>query len=263
DANKTTRATSLNENVELAVRGVKVIERTLKGRTGYKFPQVILKVHIQRRSLFYGYTVIAPSILLCVFTVFSFWLPSGNAQKIDMGLTVFLFLYFLQLMIAENTPESNSTPLIGTFLTMVMTLNSVSLVFATIVLYLKRRGSTEPCPSPPGFFLSLAKKVLGPLTFLQYNSVTEHFYTRMSFAMNECEQADRPNYEQSDSRRCSMELNEGDKQLLKEQYRVRSFEWAYIAQVVDRTLFLVYMVATVLSIFVLLVILPSVNSVEF
>ncbi|CAH8617417.1 unnamed protein product [Heterobilharzia americana] len=152
--------TKLIENVELAVPELKIYKDYRITVGGQNITQINLRIHIFRRALFYAYTVIAPSILLCVLTIFSFWLPSGNARKIDMGLTVFLFLYFLQVMIAENTPESNSTPLIGTFLTMVMTLNSISLVFATTVLHIHLRSKSEPCPEPHPLVWSLVKMSL-------------------------------------------------------------------------------------------------------
>ena len=63
--------------------------------------------------MFYAYTVIAPTLVLCILTLFSFLLPCDNGDKVGIGLTVFLSLYVLQLAIAENVPEANSLPLVG------------------------------------------------------------------------------------------------------------------------------------------------------
>ena len=48
---------------------------------------------------------------------------------------------------------------------LVMTLNSFSLVIATIVINLKKRGDTRPCPEVPEAVLIFCSKVLAKLTF--------------------------------------------------------------------------------------------------
>lgn len=63
---------------------------------------------IKRKSIYYDYIVIAPTIMLCILTLASFWLV-----QIAIGLTVFLTLYVLQLLIAENVPDTNTTPVLG------------------------------------------------------------------------------------------------------------------------------------------------------
>lgn len=72
-----------------------------------------LQLKLKRKSLFYDYIVIAPTIMLCVLTLASFLLPCDKGEKIAIGLTVFLTLYVLQLRIADNVPDTNSTPILG------------------------------------------------------------------------------------------------------------------------------------------------------
>ncbi len=80
-----------------------------------KYPQITMHLHIKRLPLYYLYTVVAPTLVLCILSLFSFMLPCDNGAKVGIGLTVFLSLYLLQLAIAENMPESNSLPLIGLY----------------------------------------------------------------------------------------------------------------------------------------------------
>lgn len=77
------------------------------------YPQITMSLHIRRKPLYYMYTVVAPTLVLCIMTLFTFLLPCDNGAKVGIGLTVFLSLYVLQLAIAENIPDSNSLPLIG------------------------------------------------------------------------------------------------------------------------------------------------------
>lgn len=74
---------------------------------------ISLQIHLKRKSLYYDYIVIAPTIMLCVLTLASFLLPCHRGEKIAIGLTVFLTLYVLQLRIADNVPDTNSTPILG------------------------------------------------------------------------------------------------------------------------------------------------------
>ena len=76
-------------------------------------PMVKVRLKIRRKTLYYDYIVISPTIDLCVLTLATFLLPCECGWKIAIGLTVFLTLYVLQLLIAENVPDTNSTPLIS------------------------------------------------------------------------------------------------------------------------------------------------------
>ncbi|TPP64397.1 Acetylcholine receptor subunit alpha-type acr-16 [Fasciola gigantica] len=232
------------ENVELGIMEVKFLVYDRINMDKMKFSQVTLRIHIKRRALFYGYTVIAPSILLCVLTMFSFWLPSGNAKKIDIGLTVFLFLYFLQVLIAENTPESNSTPLIGTFLTVVMTLNSLSLISATWVLYLHVKSKQDPCPAPPSVLWIIASRVLGPITRTIYSPEQERLYAELH--------SDKDTSTVAETR----DSNDRTEHNAKELSNIQVVHWLYIATVADRLLFGVYLIATFSCVFIFLIYAP-------
>ena len=52
----------------------------------------------------------------------------------------------------------------GLFLTLVMTLNSISLLFATLVINIKKKGERKPCPEVPRVLLLLCKKFLAKIT---------------------------------------------------------------------------------------------------
>ena len=78
-------------------------------------PMVRFEIKLKRKTIYYDYIVIAPTINLCVLTLATFLLPCECGWKIAIGLTVFLTLYVLQLLIAENVPDTNSTPLISEY----------------------------------------------------------------------------------------------------------------------------------------------------
>ena len=49
-------------------------------------------------------------------------------------------------------------------MTLVMTLNSISLVFATLVINIKKKGERKPCPEVPPIVLFVCKKLLARIT---------------------------------------------------------------------------------------------------
>ena len=102
------------ENSEFGVLGVgfKTVHVTFD-YCSQPYTQLHLFIRFRRKALYYIYTVVAPSISLCILTMFSFLLPCDCGEKIAIGMTVFLALYFLQMLISDNIPESNSAPLIG------------------------------------------------------------------------------------------------------------------------------------------------------
>ncbi|GFR89970.1 neuronal acetylcholine receptor subunit alpha-9-like precursor [Elysia marginata] len=133
-----------------------------------RHPMVGLKVNLRRKSLYYDYIVIAPTIMLCVMTLASFLLPCDRGEKMNIGLTVFLTLYVLQLRIADNVPDTNSTPILGVFMLVVMTFNCVSLIMATIVMNIKKLGDDSPCPDVPRWLFVLCHHVLGRVVCTPY-----------------------------------------------------------------------------------------------
>ncbi|XP_059171418.1 neuronal acetylcholine receptor subunit beta-3-like [Physella acuta] len=129
---------------------------------------VELKIELHRKSLYYDYIVIAPTIMLCVLTLASFLLPCDRGEKMAIGLTVFLTLYVLQLRIADNVPDTNATPILGVFMLIVMTFNCVSLIMATIVMNIKKRGDDSTCPDVPTWLFALCHCAFGKVVCTSY-----------------------------------------------------------------------------------------------
>ena len=72
------------------------------------------EVHLRRQTFFYIFNIIVPCIMLSILTLLTFWLPPTSAEKISLGLSVFLAFSMFMLLIAEEVPAtSESIPLIG------------------------------------------------------------------------------------------------------------------------------------------------------
>ena len=106
-----------------------------------KFPDIIFFIHIQRKILFYVYNAVIPCSMLTGLTLLVFWLPPDSGEKITLGVTVLLAFSVFMLNIAERMPEtSDSLPLIGCYLIVVMGLTSVSVLMTVLVLNFHHRG---------------------------------------------------------------------------------------------------------------------------
>ncbi|XP_069138565.1 neuronal acetylcholine receptor subunit alpha-10-like [Argopecten irradians] len=153
-------------NSEFDLLGV-TLDRTVANETCCpgpgSHPMINFGIRIQRKSIFYDYIVIAPTIMLCVLTLATFLLPCHHGEKISIGLTVFLTLYVLQLLIAENVPDTNTTPILGIFIFLVMTMNCISMIMATVVLIIKKHGSLKPVPLVPAWVMWFCETCLSKL----------------------------------------------------------------------------------------------------
>lgn len=251
-------------------------------------PMIHFTVQIDRKSLYYDYIVIAPTLMLCVMTLSSFLLPCHCGEKIAIGLTVFLTLYVLELLVAENTPDSNATPILGVFLILVMTLNCVSLIMATVVMNIRKHADEKLCPKVPPCLLWMCKTCLSTFTITRLRdwqhpivSCEEMRGSRILaeslsdlLEMTEANTTDFPSCPEYD--KCSHDGDTPPKRKIccyPTDYRSsydtdsvtnmgivsltrRKYEWYYCAEVVDKFSFFIYGVIMGITILTSLVIVP-------
>ncbi|XP_048780699.1 neuronal acetylcholine receptor subunit alpha-10-like isoform X2 [Ostrea edulis] len=104
-------------------------------------PDITYVLHIRRKTFYYIFNIIVPCVMLSALTLLTFWLPPTSGEKITLGLSVFLAFSMFMLLIAEEVPAtSESVPLIGIYLCVVMTMTSLSVIMAVIVINLYNRG---------------------------------------------------------------------------------------------------------------------------
>ncbi|KAK2179144.1 hypothetical protein NP493_510g02027 [Ridgeia piscesae] len=247
-------------------------------------PQVVMTVDIQRRPLYYLYTIIAPTLVLCFLTLFSFMLPCDSGEKVAIDLTAFLSLYVLQSSVAENIPESDKVPLIGLFLTLVMTLISISLLFATLVINIKKRGDHHPSTDVPLFLINLCRNYLARVTCTQLLTSRELYDncamdTQDGHVTGNNAQESRETYRDNDelvenhrgettrdrerrhhlmSRYYERDRRESNRRGLSGD-RDPKLEWFFVAQVVDKLLLYVFFVAMTVTVTTTLLIVPWMN----
>ncbi|WAR04964.1 ACH10-like protein [Mya arenaria] len=106
------------------------------------YPDLTYTLYVRRKTFYYIFNIIVPCIMLSILTLLTFWLPPTSGEKITLGLSVFLAFSMFMLLIAEEVPAtSEAVPLIGIYLCVVMTLTSVSVIMAVMVINLYNRGA--------------------------------------------------------------------------------------------------------------------------
>ena len=117
------------------------------------FPDVTLYIYMRRRVLYYLVNIIVPCILLSIISVMTFWLPPDSGEKVTLSITVLLAYSVFMLLIAENIPAtSEMVPLIGIYLTITMTLTSMSIVLTILILKLHHATPYAPKISRPVYY---------------------------------------------------------------------------------------------------------------
>lgn len=105
------------------------------------FPDVTFIIHIRRRTLYYMYNVIIPCVMLSTLTLTGFWMRPDSGEKVTLGLTVLLAFSVFMLLVAESMPATSSfVPLIGIYLTTIMSMTSMSVILAVLTSNINHRG---------------------------------------------------------------------------------------------------------------------------
>ncbi|CAB3407732.1 unnamed protein product [Caenorhabditis bovis] len=106
------------------------------------YPTVNYYLHIRRRTLYYGFNLIIPSLLISLMAILGFMFPPDAGEKITLEVTILLAIVFFLSMVSEMTPPtSEAVPLIGVFFSCCMLVVSASVVFTIVVLNLHFRSA--------------------------------------------------------------------------------------------------------------------------
>uniref|UniRef100_A0A0R3RWT7 Acetylcholine receptor subunit alpha-type acr-16 n=1 Tax=Elaeophora elaphi TaxID=1147741 RepID=A0A0R3RWT7_9BILA len=113
------------------------------------YPTITFYMHIRRRTLYYGFNLLIPSLLISLMTMLGFALPPDAGEKITLEITILLSIVFFLSMVAEMTPAtSEAVPLIGVFFSCCMLVVSASVVFTVVVLNLHFRTPESHVMTP-------------------------------------------------------------------------------------------------------------------
>ncbi|XP_013789590.2 neuronal acetylcholine receptor subunit alpha-7-like isoform X1 [Limulus polyphemus] len=112
------------------------------------YVDITFTLHIRRRTLYYGFNLIIPCVLISSMALLGFALPPDSGEKLTLGVTILLSLTVFLLLVAETMPPtSDAVPLIGTYFACTMVMVAFSVVMTVVVLnYHHRNSDTHEMP---------------------------------------------------------------------------------------------------------------------
>ncbi|PAV80007.1 hypothetical protein WR25_07714 isoform B [Diploscapter pachys] len=111
---------------------------------------VTFTISIRRRTLYYGFNFVLPSMLISALALLSFTLPADCGEKLNLCVTIFMSLCVFMLMVAEAMPQtSDSLPLIEVYFSCIMFEVGASVVATVFALNLHHRCPESYVPMGP------------------------------------------------------------------------------------------------------------------
>ncbi|CAD5208516.1 unnamed protein product [Bursaphelenchus xylophilus] len=258
------------------------------------YPDITFYIHVRRKTLFYIHNIVFPCVMMSVLTLLVFYLPPDSGEKVGLGITVLLAFSVFVLAVAEKMPEtSESLPLIGIYLTTIMFLTSISVVMTVLVLNFHHRGfMNEEVPEwIDELFLnklrrfvrmkkrrsSILTKAAAPCnnktsrrrpTIISMNGVNKMDYELVPNGVDKEEEHENNNHNMALSHRMPDKLNVVEQTILTSlqellqqqryqfQQETRAEKWRMVAEVIDRLLFHIFLVSTLLITVIMLLMIP-------
>ncbi|KAK0393041.1 hypothetical protein QR680_000028 [Steinernema hermaphroditum] len=101
---------------------------------------VTFTLSVRRRTLYYGFNLVIPSLLISSLALLGFTLPPDSGEKLNLCVTIFMSLCVFMLMVAEAMPQTSDTlPLIAVYFTCVMFEVGASVVCTVLALNFHHR----------------------------------------------------------------------------------------------------------------------------
>ncbi|CAH8513261.1 unnamed protein product [Schistosoma bovis] len=148
-----------------------------------KYPDITFHVWIKRKSAFYTYILIIPSILLSSLTSVIFWLPPHSPAKIVLAMNVFVAFLLLHLLLEDTTPAAASNfPLLGAYYCFNMGVITVSMFLCCITVNIHFRTAETEQPSK---WLRKFTSLMGRILFINIDAL-ELVETKDNLEMNLC-----------------------------------------------------------------------------
>ena len=111
-----------SEEIEYMVDGVKRME-------------LVYKFRIRRKTLFYTVNLIIPTVLISFLSIFVFYLPTDEGEKMTLCISILLALVVFLLLVSKILPPTSIViPLIAKYLLFTLIMNIVTILNTVIII---------------------------------------------------------------------------------------------------------------------------------
>jgi hypothetical protein len=131
------------------------------------FSEIKYNILIKRKSLFVIQNYVSSSLILSILTLVSFFIPF--AQQMQIGISILLTFAVFKLRLSDDVPaQSDTIPLINVYYILCITLSLASMIWFSIIDYLKNR--TEPLSK---ISRTIILKYLCKILFIKHHLLTK------------------------------------------------------------------------------------------
>ncbi|CAG2173946.1 unnamed protein product [Oppiella nova] len=104
------------------------------------YVDITFVIHIKRRTLYYGFNLIIPCIILSSMTLLGFSLPPDSGEKLQLGVTILLSMTVFLVQLGKILPAtSESISIIAAYFASIMVMVAFSVVMTVVVLNFHHR----------------------------------------------------------------------------------------------------------------------------
>lgn len=111
------------------------------------YSRLYFTLKLQRRPLFHIFNTRLPVMLMASLIVLVFKLPPESGERVGMSLTVLLAYAVYLTLISDNIPNTSlSASILSTYLTIILMLSTLSVIFTIVVLdiYFNHEDDDQP-----------------------------------------------------------------------------------------------------------------------
>jgi nicotinic acetylcholine receptor len=110
--------------------------------------ELVYTFKIRRKTLFYTVNLIIPTVLISFLSIFVFYLPTDEGEKMTLCISILLALVVFLLLVSKILPPTSMViPLISKYLIFTLLMNIVTIVYTVIIInYNYRTPRTHNMP---------------------------------------------------------------------------------------------------------------------
>ena len=97
--------------------------------------ELVYKFRIRRKTLFYTVNLIIPTVLISFLSIFVFYLPTDEGEKMTLCISILLALVVFLLLVSKILPPTSMViPLISKYLIFTFIMNIITILTTVIII---------------------------------------------------------------------------------------------------------------------------------
>ncbi|XP_067652699.1 acetylcholine receptor subunit alpha-L1-like [Haliotis asinina] len=219
-------------------------------RNGTEHTGVTFQVHLRRKRTFYILNTIIPVVMLSLLNVLVFILPADCGERMALAVTVLLsFTVYLGIISDVMPKTSESLSLLAVYLTSLLSMSTLSVLCAGVVLNIHHKDPKTPIPASVKYILggqhrrSVIRDKMIEADAQLNDGIIIHTHRRYTEDMNDCKCKENGESEPNNSEKV---LPHECQRLVKEVEEMKTHEisWHDIGKSLDGALFWLFFIVT-------------------